>query len=61
MKTGEALTILSQIINFAIFIYFVIVLLRLNALDANGLLISAIGLLSSLFASIISAAEKFKE
>lgn len=60
MKPGNALTIFSQIINFAIFIYFVIVLLRLDVLDVMGLLISAFGLLSSLVASIASALEKRK-
>lgn len=57
MKTGDALSIFAQIINFAIFIYFIIVLLRLNLLDVNGLLISAFGLLASLVANIVSAIE----
>ena len=57
MKTGDALTIFSQIINFAIFIYFVVVLLNLNALDVVGLLISSFGLLSSLVANIVSVLE----
>jgi hypothetical protein len=54
MKTGDALTIFSQIINFVIFIYFIIVLLRLDALDVVGLFISAFGLLASLIANIVS-------
>ena len=58
MKTGDALSIFSQIINFAIFVYFVIVLLELNALDIIGLLISGFGLLSSLIANIVSTIEK---
>jgi hypothetical protein len=53
MKTGDAFTLLSQAINFVIFIYFIIVLLRLNALDVVGLLISAFGLLISLLAQIV--------
>ena len=57
MKTGDALSLFSQIINFAIFIYFSITLLKLNALDAKGLLISAFGLLSSLVANIVSTLE----
>ena len=57
MRTGDSLTLFSQIINFGIFIYFSIVLLRLNALDVVGLLISAFGLLSSLVASVVSAVE----
>ena len=57
MRTGEALSIFSQIINFVIFIYFVIVLLRINALDIIGLFISAFGLLASLVANIVSVLE----
>lgn len=57
MKTGEALSIFSQIINFIIFIYFTIILLKLNFLDVKGLLISAFGLLASLVANIVSVLE----
>lgn len=57
MKTGDALSIFSQIINFTIFIYFTINLLKINALDVQGLLISAFGLLSSLIANIVSVLE----
>ena len=57
MKIGTGLTIFSQIINFSIFIYFVIILLRLDVLDIIGLLISAFGLLSSLVANIVSVLE----
>ena len=57
MKLGTGLTIFSQIINFTIFIYFVIILLRLNILEVSGLLISAFGLLASLIANIVSVLE----
>jgi len=57
MKTGDALSIFSQLINFVIFIYFTISLIKLNALDIQGLLISAFGLLSSLIANIVSVLE----
>jgi len=57
MKTGDAFNLLSQIINFVIFIYFVIALLKINALDILGLLISAFGLLISLVANIVSVLE----
>jgi len=56
MKTGDALTIFSQIINFVIFIYFIVSLMKINALDLMGMSISAFGLLASLIASIVSAA-----
>jgi hypothetical protein len=58
MKTGDALSIFSQIINFAIFIYFIISLLRINALDVTGLIISAFGLCASLLANIVSVMEE---
>lgn len=58
MKTGNALSIFSQIINFVIFIYFIISLLKINALDIIGLFISAFGLFSSVIASIVSAIEE---
>ena len=58
MKTGDAFTLLSQMINFVIFIYFVITLLKINALDIQGLLISAFGLLISLLANIVSVLEE---
>jgi len=57
MKIGDALSIFSQIINFVIFIYFIITLLKLNVLDIFGLFISAFGLLASLIANIVSALE----
>jgi len=57
MKTGDAFQLLSHGINFIIFIYFIIVLLQLNALDVTGLLISAFGLLISLVADIVSKLE----
>ena len=57
MKTGDAFNLLSQAINFVIFIYFVITLLQINALDVTGLLISAFGLLISLLANIVSVLE----
>lgn len=57
MKTGDSFMLLSQMINFVIFIYFIIVLLRLNALDVFGLFISAFGLLISLIANIVSVLE----
>ena len=57
MKAGDAFNLLSQLINFVIFIYFVVVLLKTNALDILGLLISAFGLLISLLANIVSVLE----
>jgi len=58
MKTGEALSIFSQIINFSIFIYFIVSLLKINALDIVGLSISSFGLFASLVANIVSVLEE---
>jgi hypothetical protein len=58
MKTGESLSLFSQIINFLIFIYFVISLLKINALDVVGLIIGAFGLFASLVASMVSVLEE---
>jgi len=58
MKTGNALSLFSQIINFVIFIYFILSLIQINALNISGLLISAFGLLASLIANIVSVLEK---
>jgi hypothetical protein len=57
MKTGDALSIFSQIINFFIFLYFTINLLKTDSLDIIGLLISAFGLQASLIANIVSVLE----
>ena len=58
MKSSDYLTIFSQIINFIIFIYFILALLKINALDLIGLFISAFGLLSSIIMNIISVLDK---
>jgi len=57
MKISERLMIFSQIINFIIFIYFTLNLLKLDVLDIWGLLISAFGLFSSIMVSIIAVVE----
>ncbi len=57
MKTGDSLSLFSQIINFVIFIYFTISLIKINGLGIFGLFVSAFGLLSSLIAQIVSVIE----
>jgi len=57
MKTGDALSLFSHIINLILFIYFSLNLIKLMVLDAIGLMISAFGLLASLIANIVSALE----
>jgi len=58
MKNGEKLAVLSQGLNVLIFLYFVVVLLKLNVLDVTGLAISAFGIFMSLVSNIVSALEK---
>ena len=54
MKVVNGFAVFSQAINILIFIYFIIVLLKLNALDITGLFISAFGILTSLASDIVS-------
>ena len=58
MKSNEQLQILSQIINFIIFIYFSIILIQANPLDILSIIISWIGLIISLIVSIIAVIER---
>jgi len=58
MKFGGLASILSHMLNFVIFIYFAIILLRTNALDIPGLLISAFGLFVSILANVVSVLEE---
>ncbi len=57
MKIGELLSILSHLINVIIFIYFSLMLLKINALDVIGLSISAFGIFTSLISNITSLLE----
>ncbi|MBI2629373.1 hypothetical protein HYW74_04795 [Candidatus Pacearchaeota archaeon] len=58
MKVSDALSIFAELINLVIFLYFTIVLIKINSLDIYGLFISAFGLLASLIADIASAVEE---
>jgi hypothetical protein len=60
MKISDQLQILSQIINFVIFIYFAIILIETNPLDFVKIIISAVGLIISVLVSIISVLEKIR-
>jgi hypothetical protein len=55
MRLSDKFNIFSQLINFVIFIYFILVLAKINALDYSGLLISVFGLFVSILSSILSA------
>lgn len=58
MKLGDSFSLISHIINFIIFIYFAVTLIKINMLDILGLSISAFGILMSVAANIVSVAEK---
>lgn len=61
MKISDQLQILSQIVQFSIFIYFAIILIQTNPLDIINLLISGLGMIISLIITIIGALEKIRE
>jgi len=61
MDFVDRFSIISHIINFLIFIYFIIFLLRANVLDLFGLFISAFGLVISLISNIISVSERYQK
>jgi hypothetical protein len=58
MKLSDQLNVLSQIINFLVFIYFVIELNKIGALDLSGLFISALSILISIIVSIIGVFDR---
>jgi hypothetical protein len=60
METADSLAILSHLINFGIIIYFIVVLLKINALDAFGLTISFFGLFVSMIANIVGIKSRIK-
>jgi len=58
MKISNQLNILPQIINFLVFIYFVLELIRINALTYSGLFISALSILIAVIVSIIAVFDR---
>jgi len=60
MKTSDRLQIIVHLINFVIFLYFAIILIRTNPKDIINLIISSIGLSASLIVSIIEAVERIR-
>jgi hypothetical protein len=54
MKISDQLNVLSQIINFLVFIYFVLELIKINAMTYAGLFIGALSILISVIMSIIA-------
>jgi len=61
MNRSDVLSIFSHIVNFLIFIYFSILLIKINLLDVQGLSISAFGLIISLIANIYSVVERYSK
>jgi len=58
MKLGDSFSLISHVINFIIFIYFAIILIKINILDVIGLSISAFGITISVVANILSVLER---
>ena len=58
MKIGRPLTIISELINVLIFIYFSIKLIKSGILDLIELSISAFGVFMSLISNIVSTLEE---
>jgi len=61
MKISENLNLLSQAINFALFLYLSIGGIKKGTLNLTELSIMGYGLLSTLIISIISYIEKLRE
>ncbi len=61
MKISDNLNILSQIINFFLFLFLVISGVSKGSIDLTELIILGYGLLASLIVSIISQIEKVME
>ncbi len=60
MTLGDLLTIFSHLINVSIFIYFSLILIKINALNTIGISISAFGIFMSLITNIIVILEKLR-
>ena len=60
MKFSDKVNVFYQILNFSIFLYFSVVLIKIGFLDVVGLLISGIGLLGSIIVSIIEVIERLR-
>jgi len=60
MRFSDKVNIFYQILNFTIFLYFSITLIKIGFLDVTGLLISGIGLLGSIIVSVIAAVERLR-
>lgn len=61
MKTSDRLQLIVHVLNFIIFLYFAVILIKTNPLDIITLIISAVGLFGSLIISIIEALERIRE
>ena len=58
MRFGDSFSLISHIINFIVFVYFAIILIKINMLDVIGLSISAFAIIMSLLSNIISVLER---
>ena len=60
MKFSDKINIFYQILNFSIFLYFTIILIKTDSISLIDLLISGIALLGSIIVSIIEAIERLR-
>ncbi len=60
MKFSDKINLFYQLLNFAIFLYFTIALIKKGQLEIIDLLISGIALLGSIIVSIIEAIERLR-
>jgi len=61
MRTSDKLQVISQILNFTIFLYFSIILIKTNPFNVIDMLISAIGLIGSITIAIIGTIIRIRE
>ena len=45
MRLSDSFSLISHIVNFVIFIYFAVTLIKINLLDIMGLSVSAFGIM----------------
>ncbi|MBS3088981.1 hypothetical protein J4402_04365 [Candidatus Pacearchaeota archaeon] len=60
MNVSDRLQIVVHLLNFIIFLYFAVILIQTDPLDVTNIIISAVGLISSLVVSILSAVERLR-
>jgi len=60
MNVSDRLQIVVHLLNFVIFLYFVVILIQTDPFDMFNIIVSAVGLISSLVVSILGAVERLR-